>query len=108
MLKGSAVAADVRGVPPPTRENPMSIPAQRNGRTTNATTPASLTQPGARSSLTCPECASTRLTLLAMTLTDGTPVQFASCHECEHRSWSHDGSRLEFLDVIARATKQKV
>jgi hypothetical protein len=43
-----------------------------------------------------------------MTLTDGTPVQFASCHECEHRSWSHEGARLDFGDVIARTTKLKV
>jgi hypothetical protein len=48
------------------------------------------------------------MTALAMTLTDGTPVQFASCHECEHREWSHQGNALEFADVIARATKQKV
>jgi hypothetical protein len=43
-----------------------------------------------------------------MTLTDGTPVRFASCHDCEHRSWSHEGEELQFADVIARATKQKV
>jgi hypothetical protein len=48
------------------------------------------------------------MTALAMTLTDGTPVQFASCHDCEHRHWMHDGHTLEFTDVIARATKTKV
>jgi DNA-directed RNA polymerase subunit M/transcription elongation factor TFIIS len=80
------------------------IPLQRSSTAT--ATPASLTQ--ARSSGTCPSCASSRLTVLAMTLTDGTPVRFASCHDCEHRSWSHDGEELQFADVIARATKQKV
>ena len=80
------------------------VPSQR----TVSSRPASLTQPGARTALICPACSSTRLTVLAMTLTDGTPVEFASCHECEHRSWSHDGGRLPFTDVIARATKQKV
>jgi DNA-directed RNA polymerase subunit M/transcription elongation factor TFIIS len=79
-----------------------SIPAQRSAQ------PASLTQAGATPSGTCPSCGSNRLTALAMTLTDGTPVRFSSCHECEHRSWSHEGSQLEFADVIARATKQKV
>jgi hypothetical protein len=43
-----------------------------------------------------------------MTLTDGTPVQFASCHECEHRHWSHEGRALALTDVITKATKQKV
>lgn len=42
-----------------------------------------------------------------MTLTDGTPVDFSSCHDCEHRSWSHDGEPLSFADVIARTTKPK-
>jgi hypothetical protein len=106
LLKRSGDCADQVKVPPPTRETPMAfIPAQRS---TAAARPASLTQPGARPSATCPACGSTRLTMLAMTLTDGTPVDFASCHECEHRSWSHDGGGLEFADVIARATKQKV
>jgi hypothetical protein len=106
MLKRFDRAADAVEVPSPTREIPMtSIPAQR---TTGAavSTPASLTQ--ARPAGTCPACASSRLTVLAMTLTDGTPVRFASCHDCEHRSWSHEGEELQFADVIARATKQKV
>jgi formate dehydrogenase maturation protein FdhE len=80
------------------------IPVQRTAST--AATPSSLTQ--ARPTGTCPACASARLTVLAMTLTDGTPVRFASCHDCEHRSWSHEGEELQFADVIARATKQKV
>jgi len=79
------------------------IPVQRGATTA---TPSSLTQ--ARPTGTCPACASARLTVLAMTLTDGTPVRFASCHDCEHRSWSHEGEELQFADVIARATKQKV
>jgi hypothetical protein len=68
--------------------------------------PGSLTQ--ARPSGACPACSSGRLTFLAMTLTDGTPVRFASCHDCEHRSWSHEGEELQCADVSARATKQKV
>ena len=79
------------------------IPAQRAA---SSAAPASLTQ--ARPSGTCPACASARLTVLAMTLTDGTPVQFASCHDCEHRHWQHEGQVLAFTDVITRTTKPKV
>ena len=66
----------------------------------------SLTQPG-RPTAACPACGSSRVTSLAMTLTDGTPVVFGSCHDCEHREWSHEGHRLEIDDVLARATKVK-
>ena len=104
MLKRSGTRADTGEVPPPTREIPMSrIPVQR---TASSATPSSLTQ--TRPAGSCPACASARLTVLAMTLTDGTPVRFASCHDCEHRSWSHEGEELQFADVISRATKQKV
>ena len=78
------------------------IPAQRSNQ------PTSLTQAGASPSGSCPSCGSSRVTALAMTLTDGTPVRFASCHECEHRTWTHDGGELQFADVLARATKTRV
>ena len=77
------------------------IPSQRT------TSPTSLTQAGASRGGSCPSCGSSRLTSLAMTLTDGTPVRFSSCHECEHRTWTHDGGELQFTDVLARATKVK-
>jgi formate dehydrogenase maturation protein FdhE len=70
--------------------------------------PSSLTRRGARSGAECPVCGSQRLTSLAMTLTDGTPVNFSSCHNCEHRVWADDAGRLEFSDVLTRATKRKV
>lgn len=47
----------------------------------------SLTQAGARADIVCDECGSERITHLAMTLTDGTPVEFVSCHRCEHKTW---------------------
>jgi hypothetical protein len=83
-----------------------TIPAQRNAVPTAS--PASLTQAGTAPSGVCPSCSGSRVTALAMTLTDGTPVRFASCHDCEHRSWSHEGQELAFADVISRATKQRV
>ena len=69
--------------------------------------PSSLTRPGARSGELCPSCGSPRLTTLAMTLTDGTPVSFSSCHNCEHRVWADQRGRLDFADVLSRATKHK-
>ena len=86
----------------------MMLPTQRTSSPTTDARGTSLTQAGSRPSGTCPECGSGRVTSLGMTLTDGTPVQFASCHECEHRRWSHEGETLAFTDVINRATKQKV
>ena len=84
------------------------IPSQRTASPAPITPPSSLTQAGASPSGTCPDCGSDRMTSLAMTLTDGTPVRFASCHRCEHRHWSHEGGMLSFTDVLTRATKQKV
>jgi hypothetical protein len=34
-----------------------------------------------------------------MALTDGSPVQFTSCHRCEHRTWEEQGSRSRLLPV---------
>ncbi len=65
----------------------------------------SLTQREARSSTTCGSCGSGRLTTLSMHLTDGTPVDFASCRACSHKSWSHEGVELTVTDVIERTRK---
>ena len=79
----------------------LPIPDQRTPQ------PSSLTKPGARRGETCPSCGSERLTELVMTLTDGTPVTFSSCHNCEHRTWGHEGENLQLADVLTRATKRK-
>lgn len=79
----------------------LTIPDQRGA------SPSSLTRPGARSGQNCPSCGSERLTALAMTLTDGTPVSFCSCHDCEQKSWSDAAGRLEFADVLVRTAKRK-
>jgi formate dehydrogenase maturation protein FdhE len=78
-------------------QRPMSVAAR----------PASLTKAGTAPSGVCPECGSARVTSLAMTLTDGTPVEFASCHDCEHRHWAHEGEVLAFADVITRTTRTR-
>ena len=52
----------------------------------------SLTQPGARAGASCRACGSERVTRIAMNLTDGSPVEFTSCHKCEHRTWAEQGT----------------
>jgi hypothetical protein len=66
----------------------------------------SLTRPGARMGQSCASCGSERVTTLAMTLTDGTPVTFRSCHDCEQRVWLDVAGPLEFSDVLARTAKR--
>lgn len=67
----------------------------------------SLTQRDAHCGPCCAACSSPRITELSMNLTDGTPVDFASCHVCGHRSWSHDGVQLTVTDVLERTRKIK-
>ena len=66
----------------------------------------SLTQPGARDGVVCSACGSDCVTRLAMTLTDGTPVSFTSCHRCEHRTWTElGGGALARESVLDKARK---
>ncbi len=65
----------------------------------------SLTQREARTVAACASCESPRVTTLSMHLTDGTPVDFASCRICGHKSWSHDGVELTVTEVISRTRK---
>jgi Zn ribbon nucleic-acid-binding protein len=52
----------------------------------------SLTQRGARAGASCRACGSERVTSISLALTDGSPVEFTSCHRCEHRTWQEQGS----------------
>jgi formate dehydrogenase maturation protein FdhE len=54
----------------------------------------------------CPACGSERLTSLGMVLTDGTPVRFTSCRNCECRAWADEGGALPLADVLSRTRKQ--
>ena len=65
----------------------------------------SLTQLGARTGGTCRSCGSERVTHIAMSLTDGSPVQLVSCHRCEHRTWSQEGAVLPVENVLTKARK---
>jgi hypothetical protein len=57
---------------------------------------------------TCSRCTSSRVTEITMTLTDGSVVDFVSCHTCEHKSWTQDGDVLDRPTVLAKAQKHKV
>jgi len=56
----------------------------------------------------CTRCARTRVTHITMTLTDGSVVDFASCHTCEHKTWTEAGTGLDVSDVLRKAQKIKV
>jgi predicted metal-binding protein len=56
---------------------------------------------------TCKQCSGTRVTHLTMTLTDGSIVDFNSCHTCEHKSWTQAGTGLDVSDVLKKAQKAK-
>lgn len=56
---------------------------------------------------TCERCASTRITEITMTLTDGSIVDFVSCHACETRTWKQEGVALDIAAVLGKATKPR-
>jgi transcription elongation factor Elf1 len=53
----------------------------------------------------CAHCASTRVMSITMTLTDGSVVDFVSCHACERKTWTENGYGLEVSDVLRRSQK---
>ena len=57
---------------------------------------------------TCAQCSGTRVTHITMTLTDGSSVEFHSCHTCEHKTWSESGTGLPVTEVLRKAQKIKV
>ena len=65
----------------------------------------SLTQRDHRSAAECRGCGSVHVTRLSLSLTDGTPVEFTSCHRCEHRTWEHAGAELSVDGVLYRTRK---
>jgi len=60
-----------------------------------------------RALTTCTACGSTRVTSITMTLTDGSVVDFASCHGCEHKRWTQQGRDLDIATVLGKATKHR-
>jgi hypothetical protein len=83
----------------------MSRSRIHHGGTANQVPLGSLTQRDNRHGAVCGECGSSRVTRLSMKLTDGTPVQFTSCHLCDHRTWESEGDQLTREHVLARTQK---
>lgn len=80
---------------------------RRRGRAAGPSIPlGSLTQREHRAEISCQACGSTRVTRLTMNLTDGTPVEFTSCHRCEHRTWEHGGDTLTVASVLDKTRKE--
>jgi predicted metal-binding protein len=65
-----------------------------------------VTTPTARLA-TCSTCSGNRVTEITMTLTDGSSVDFTSCHGCETKSWKQDGRELDISTVLGKAQKHK-
>lgn len=55
----------------------------------------------------CRNCSGRRVTEITMTLTDGTAVDFTSCHACETKSWKQAGKELDITTVLGKAQKHK-
>jgi DNA-directed RNA polymerase subunit M/transcription elongation factor TFIIS len=54
----------------------------------------------------CTECGGARVTKISMRLTDGSPVDFVSCHDCEHKHWRGSDGALALDGVLDRARKR--
>ena len=67
----------------------------------------SLVTTPARALATCEACSGTRVTSITMTLTDGSLVDFTSCHGCERKSWKQAGRELDIATVLGKAKKHK-
>ncbi len=67
----------------------------------------SLVTTPARALAVCGTCAGNRVTSITMTLTDGSAVDFTSCHTCEAKSWKQAGRELDITTVLGKAKKHK-
>jgi hypothetical protein len=83
-------------------------PRRSRSRAVSSRPLGSLTQREHRVPSSCAGCGSTRVTRLTMNLTDGTPVDFTSCHRCEHRTWEHGGDTLSVDNVLDRTRRTSV
>jgi len=94
--------------PTPTPAKPTRSRTSRAARAARLAPPValgSLTQAGARSGTRCRTCHSDRVTTLTLVLTDGTPVEFTSCHACENRTWFSAEGELDRATVLERTRK---
>ncbi|HVE63944.1 MAG TPA: hypothetical protein VNB94_09105 [Mycobacteriales bacterium] len=55
----------------------------------------------------CGACASRALTEISITMTDGSVVDFTSCHACESKSYRSAGELLPLDRVLSLAARRK-
>ena len=84
---------------------PKSAPRTPRQSSTPLSGPASLVNTQARRLMKCIGCGNEHVTVITMTLTDGSRVDFASCHRCENRCWLQEGELLSFDAVIEKTRK---
>jgi hypothetical protein len=56
--------------------------------------------------VSCASCGSSRITRISMVLTDGSPVDFTSCHDCEHKTWTDSGVDLALAGVLDKTRRR--
>ena len=95
-IRPDPVSAEISLVP--ARQPPSGSPAVPLG---------SLTQRDARAGASAAPAAASHVTRLAMNLTDGTPVDFTSCHRCEHRTWAARGRPALAVDAVLEQTRKR-
>jgi hypothetical protein len=84
------------------------IPAQRGRRQPAPVAPlGSLTQRTHRAAANCSVCGSGHVTRLSMSLTDGMPVEFTSCHRCENRTWSGTTGDVLAVDAVLEHARKR-
>lgn len=83
----------------------MSSPAAR-GAVPEPVPLGSLTQRRGAPTMVCAACGSSSVTRIGLSLTDGSPVELTSCHECEDRRWTEYGQPLTVSRVLDKARKR--
>jgi transposase-like protein len=55
--------------------------------------------------LECPQCGSRNVININLTMEDGEPVSFYSCHACDKRWWNRDGEPIDLPNVLELAKR---
>src|SRR5439155_19785701 len=54
----------------------------------------------AMAALECPQCGSRNVININLTMEDGNPVSFYSCHNCDKRWWNKDGDPIDLPTLL--------
>ncbi len=55
----------------------------------------------------CPRCHVEDVIEIHQKLSDGTEVDFFSCHKCDERWWDRDGHEIQLAEVLELARKAR-